>query len=225
MLCVYRIGLWERDGAVSGWAEQVLGGRGIKLERGAHAGAFSGLKLDLLAVAPDSADWAGAEAVSCRMALLPGQAGVLARRLHAPCAVSYGASSRDSLTLSSLEGARLYLSIQRELVTLEGQIVDRQELPLPLPPGQSPQMILARAGLLLLAGISPGEIDGIFRVCGENARAAAQRGSAIPGRAARRQTAEGATAGRDSQARGGMGRADSHRPQWGRPYSASAPGP
>ena len=75
--------------------------------------------------------------------------------LGAGCVVSYGTSHRDALTFSSLEGNRLSLAVQRELVTLDGCVVDRQEIPLPLPSGWDPQLLLSAAGVLLLSGFSP----------------------------------------------------------------------
>ena len=84
--------------------------------------------------------------------------GPLARALRASQAVSYGTSPRDTLTFSSLEGDRLCLAVQRELVTLEGAVVEQQELVLPFPTGASPLPALAAAGVLLLAGVPPEEL-------------------------------------------------------------------
>ena len=114
---------------------------------------LAGRQLDLLVAGPDAAGWAGAGAVDCRTVLLHGAAGSLARNLRPCCAVSYGTSPRDTLTLSSLEGNHICLALQRELVTLAGEVVERQELVLPFPADASPLPFLAAAGALLLLGL------------------------------------------------------------------------
>mgnify|MGYP000026848776 CR=1 FL=1 len=49
-------------------------------------------------------------------------------------------------------------ALQRELVTVQGQVVERQEFPWRLSPGASPQAALAVAGALLLLGIPPEQL-------------------------------------------------------------------
>lgn len=93
----------------------------------------------------------------CRTVLLPGGAGSLS--LRAASAVSYGASPRDSLTLSSREGDTLWAALQRELVTVDGRVVERQEFPLRLEPGAGELPSLAAAGALLLLGVPPEELS------------------------------------------------------------------
>ena len=78
--------------------------------------------------------------------------------LDPAAAVSYGTGPRDTLTLSSREGRQLWCAIQRELVTVEGRVVERQELPLRLPDHMSPLSVLAAAGALLLLGVPPEEL-------------------------------------------------------------------
>lgn len=70
------------------------------------------------------------------------------------------ARPRDSLTISSREGDRLWAALQRELVTLGGQVVERQEFPLPLGPDGRAMSDLAVAGALLLLGVPPEELEG-----------------------------------------------------------------
>ena len=62
-------------------------------------------------------------------------------------------------TISSRTGDRLWVALQRELVTVQGQVVERQEFPWRLSPGASPQAALAVAGALLLLGIPPEQIS------------------------------------------------------------------
>ena len=77
---------------------------------------------------------------------------------RAASAVSYGASPRDSLTISSREGNTLWAALQRELVTVDGQVVERQEFPLTLEPEVGELPALAAAGALLLLGVPPEEL-------------------------------------------------------------------
>lgn len=87
----------------------------------------------------------------CRTVLLPGgMGGVLPQ---AASAVSYGVSPRDSLTISSREGDVLWAALQREVVTIDGQVIERQEFPLALEPGGEELSTLAAAGALLLLGV------------------------------------------------------------------------
>ena len=67
-------------------------------------------------------------------------------------------SPRDSLTISSREGGILWAALQRELVTVDGQVVERQEFPLALEPGEGELSALAAAGALLLLGVPPEEL-------------------------------------------------------------------
>ena len=91
----------------------------------------------------------------CRAVLLPGDAAALLSGRKAVSAVSYGASPRDTLTISSREGDLLWAALQRELVALDGRVVERQEFPLPLFPGMGEEGALAAAGALLLLGLPP----------------------------------------------------------------------
>ena len=107
----------------------------------------------LLVVSPRAATRGLRLPRQCRTALLPGgMAGVPPK---AASAVSYGASPRDSLTISSREGDTLWAALQRELVTVDGRVVERQEFPLALEPGEGELAALAAAGALLLLGVPP----------------------------------------------------------------------
>ena len=82
--------------------------------------------------------------------------------VEADCAVSYGLSGRDSITISSLQENRMVLSLQRELVTVSGVILDRQELLLPYLTALSVVETLAVYGALLLLGVAPSQL---FHCC------------------------------------------------------------
>ena len=151
-----RIGVWERnEGLVEALKEDL---RNSQLSRpaiycGRHPAELAGESLDLLVVSPSATGWAGAASVTCRLLLLPGSAGPLVRGMKVEGAVSYGAGPQNTITLSSLEGDKICLAIQRELVTVEGGVVERQELVLPYPIGQeTPDLFMARVGTLLLMG-------------------------------------------------------------------------
>ena len=154
-----RVGIWEKQEAVSALVDRFLGRRReeVRMVEGRHPAEFAGEALDLLCIGPESAGWAGLRAAECGVLLLPGAAGPLARGLRCRSAVSYGTSPRDTLTFSSLEGDRICLALQREFVSLAGRVVERQEFVAPFPPGEDPMTFLAAAGVMLLLGASPEE--------------------------------------------------------------------
>ena len=92
---------------------------------------------------------------ACRTVLLPGDAGQLLRDVRAASAVSYGPSPRDSLTISSRERRKLWIALQRELVTVDGHVVERQGFPVELGTGEKEMSALAAAGAMLLLGVAP----------------------------------------------------------------------
>lgn len=154
-----RVGVWERDEGILSAVSAGAQGLEFQLMGGRHPAELAIQPLDLLVISPCASGWAGAGAVDCRAVLLPGQVGPLARLLRGEYAVSYGTSPRDTITFSSMEGDRIALALQRELVTLEGTVVDRQELVLRFPPERSHLALLAAAGALLLLGVPPERLD------------------------------------------------------------------
>lgn len=155
---MWQIGVWERD---EGLAERVSrlaeGSSSPALVRACrHPALLAGLALDLLVVSPGATGWAGAGAINCRTALLPGGRSALTRLLPAVTVLSYGASSRNTLTLSSLDESRASVAVQREFLSLDGHAVERQELVLPCD-GCAPDLLLAEAGAALLLGRLPAE--------------------------------------------------------------------
>ena len=151
-----RVGVWERneglcEALTADWKKAELARPALFCGR--HPAELAGESLDLLVVSPRATGWAGAASVTCRLLLLPGSAGPLTRGMKVEGAVSYGSGPQNTITLSSLEGDRICLAIQRELVTVEGGVVERQELVLPYPAGQeTPDLFMARVGALLLMG-------------------------------------------------------------------------
>ena len=133
--------------------------RKLTARGGLRGRCANGLHPALLVVSPRAAAGRKLDGV-CRTVLLPGEAGLWMEGLQAASAVSYGVSSRDSLTISSREEERLWVALQRELVTVEGQVVERQEFPLLLERGAEALPALAAAGALLLLGVPPEELYG-----------------------------------------------------------------
>ena len=130
------VGIWERDEGILDAVARRLPPSAARLRSGRHPAELAEGVLDLLVVSPGALGWA----------LRTGQA------------VSYGTSPRDTLTFSSLEGDRICLALQRELVTLQGTVVEQQEMVLPFPPEASPLPFLATAGTLLLLGMPPEQL-------------------------------------------------------------------
>ena len=62
---------------------------------------------------------------------------------------------RDSLTISSRERDTLWAALQRELVTVDGRVVEQQEFPVSLGQGEEELSALAAAGALILLGVPP----------------------------------------------------------------------
>lgn len=158
-----RVGVWERGEGLCDRLKEDLkrsGAEGVLLHCGRHPAELAMEQLDLLVVSPMAAGWAGAGKVCCRLVLLPGSAAPMARGLRVEGAVSYGSGAKNTITLSSLEESTICLAIQRELVTVEGGVVERQELVLPYTGGEeSPELFMARMGARLLLGIGMGEIQ------------------------------------------------------------------
>ena len=111
----------------------------------------------LLVVAPEVcvSMWGKLE---CETVLLPGSAAHQLGELRARSAVSYGLSGRDTITLSSAEGRRLWVAVQRDLVRLDGTVLERQEVSIHIPEGADELQTLALAGAMLLLGAEPGEL-------------------------------------------------------------------
>ena len=156
---MYTIGILERTGGLSAFLAAHLPQPLLEEADLCPAGSLTtGEVLDLLVVSPD---WTGEDrrVPPCRAMLIPGRLAELAGGLTASWAVSFGLSSKDSLTLSSLETETIHLALQREVVTLTGQRLDPQEFPLDRKDHSALCQILACVGVQLLLGIEPGEVS------------------------------------------------------------------
>lgn len=81
-------------------------------------------------------------------AVVPPTAHVTAKQI-----VSYGLGSQNTITLSSRNDDGCMLALQRDIVTLSGALLERQEIP--LPPLTHPENALAASGALLITGCPP----------------------------------------------------------------------
>jgi len=147
---VWQIGIWEENEGLSKFATELIGPERAQIHSGNHPALLTGDILDLLVVSPSAVGWAGGAAIYCRTVLLPDSAGSLARSLLADRAVSYGLSGRDTITVSSLEENRICVAVQREIIRLDGGLVERQELVVPRAETHSTELILAQVGMQLL---------------------------------------------------------------------------
>jgi len=67
--------------------------------------------------------------------------------------ITYGAGPKDTVTFSSVSGDYQILALQREIVTLGGVRLERQDIP--LPPNNRPHRTLALCALMLTTGVEP----------------------------------------------------------------------
>jgi hypothetical protein len=94
----------------------------------------------------------------CGILLVPGTAADMTATLRSSCVISYGMSKKDSVTLSSIDEDSLVLSLQRELPTLQGRPLERQDIPVRCFPGGKADDVMASVAALLLLGVPPEEL-------------------------------------------------------------------
>ena len=121
-------------------------------------------KPGLLVVAPGMELTVEEGTLECGTVLLPGSVGCQLGAVRAKSAVSYGLSGRDTITLSSREGEQVWLAVQRELVRLDGTVLDRQEMAVRAPADMDAMQMLALVGALLLMGVEPGELGNLDKL-------------------------------------------------------------
>lgn len=153
------VGIWSDSDALKNRLERRLGTT-YRFWGGNHPADFapapSGTVPDLLVVAPDAAGLAGLGVLHPRLALLPGGRLAACRQVQAASAVSYGLGPQNTLTLSSITGADVSVALQREIRTLSGRTVERQEWVLPMDPTlDSADHLLCLVGAFLLLDCPP----------------------------------------------------------------------
>ena len=99
---------------------------------------------------------------SCEILLIPDTAPALLGLYDAGCVVSYGLSEKSTLSPSSISQYETVLSVRRELPTLDGEMLERQEITLRRPEGMSEESFLAAAGTLLISGVTPEKLGEFF---------------------------------------------------------------
>ena len=127
----------------------------VLLSRGDRLSAFSG-SYDLF-LATSSADaFDPSPGLHCDVLLASCDASSeVFSQISSGWVASFGMGTRDSITVSSLEPDFAQLALQRELVTLDGVVLDQQEIPIALPPYTGPSAAMALFGALLLLGVPP----------------------------------------------------------------------
>jgi hypothetical protein len=95
---------------------------------------------------------------SCKILLVPGTAINLTTIIKAECVISYGMSKKNSVTLSSIGEGESVLTLQRELPTLNGKVLERQDILVRSKRSYSPDDIMAGVAALLLLGMNPEEL-------------------------------------------------------------------
>ena len=125
------------------------------ITRGTQLSGFSG-EYDLFIALSSDASASRPASLSCRALLLPGDAQAeLLSQIPSKWVTSFGLSAKDSITVSSLGSDCTLLALQRELVTLDGLVIEQQEISLPTPSETSTPEMMALYGSLLLLGVSP----------------------------------------------------------------------
>lgn len=108
------------------------------------AALCSGSQADLLIMPRGSSD--ASENAGCLL-LSGGKAKKKASR-----ELSCGLSLKDAMTLSSIGDNSVMLALQKDIYTLDGALLERQEIPVAVSEHAEPEAVLAAAGALLLLG-------------------------------------------------------------------------
>lgn len=94
--------------------------------------------------------------IECKILIAPSDA--VPANAECEYIVSYGMGARDSITASSVSEKECLLALQRDIITLSGEFVDRQEIPV-LRKNFSPEDLMAISGALLVMGVEPEKLS------------------------------------------------------------------
>jgi hypothetical protein len=97
----------------------------------------------------------------CAVLLIPDSATEIIGYFGAECVVSYGMSEKSTITLSSISEHETVVALQREVPTIHGEILERQELKLKRA-GIPEESLLAIVGVLLVTGTAPEKLCDFF---------------------------------------------------------------
>ena len=128
------------------------------MAKGKKIADFIDFEPELMVISPKIAagGFAGkGRSLRCKYAIVPGEgASAVTPFLRPGCVLSYGLSTRDTITVSSMDLRSIVLSLQREMVTMDGKVLEQQEIPLSA--GSSdPRSVMAASGALMLLGVPP----------------------------------------------------------------------
>jgi hypothetical protein len=98
----------------------------------------------------------------CKILFIPDTAAALLQFYQAESVVSYGLSDKSTLTPSSISEHETVISIQRELPTIDGDLLEQQEIALKRPEDMPVEKFLAIVGALLITGIPPEKLGEFF---------------------------------------------------------------
>jgi hypothetical protein len=126
---------------------------------------MSAKKTDVLVLSEDDAIFQGEPKarVACKILLLPGDRVTSGTEpgdtdfFDAECVVTYGMSPKNTITLSSISEESCVLALQRELITIGGDVLERQEIK--IKGGLRPNSLLAVYGTLLILGYRISDIN------------------------------------------------------------------
>ena len=110
----------------------------------------------------EEADYGAGNRKKCRILLIPDTAAKLLQFYEAESVVSYGLSEKSTITPSSISDEETVVSIQRELPTVDGELLEQQEIALRRPANLAIEKFLALVGALLITGVKPEELDKFF---------------------------------------------------------------
>lgn len=152
-------------GRIASGIDESGGMSGDILIRSIHSlNEISKKKTDILVLTEDAVKTGGEQRarISCGILLLPGDSDACATDadadiFDAECIVTYGMSPKNTITLSSISEETCVLALQRELVTIKGDVLERQEIK--IGGGMRPDCLLAAAGALLILGQKLYEIN------------------------------------------------------------------
>ena len=117
---------------------------------------------DLFVVCPmeDYARHLTGSKISTKILLLPDVfPKPLIRTIESALVVSFGLSVKDSITVSSLLPRQAVLTLQREILCLNGVDLEQQEIPLHVPKGADANRVMAVNAALLLLGLPPEKLS------------------------------------------------------------------
>ncbi len=121
------------------------------------------MKKNLIVIPPKSAmDEGEKNPQSCKILLIPDTGTELLGFYDADCVVSYGLSEKSTISPSSISDYETVISLQRELPTLDGEIIERQEISLRRPEGLIEESFLAVVGMFLINGVPPEKLSDFF---------------------------------------------------------------